>query len=78
MYSNRIGNFTVTKGNEAGVDLVLIQPFLLSYVNNAVLMLRDGPLEKLWWGRGIFEAQEFFSLSNSLYEFFWGHSMNIF
>ena len=31
-------NFTVTGGNEAGVDLVLIQPFLLSYVNDAVLM----------------------------------------
>ena len=29
-------------------------------------------------GRGIFEPQEFFSLSNSLYEFFKGNSMNIF
>ena len=29
-------------------------------------------------GRGIFEAQEFSSLSNSLYEFFLGHSMYIF
>ena len=29
-------------------------------------------------GRGIFEPQEFFSLSNSLYEFFLGHSMSIF
>ena len=29
-------------------------------------------------GGGIFEVQEFFSLSNSLYEFFLGHSMNIF
>ena len=28
--------------------------------------------------RGIFERQEFCSLSNSLYEFFLGHSMNIF
>ena len=28
--------------------------------------------------RGIFEPQEFFSLSNFLYEFFLGHSMNIF
>ena len=26
-------DFTVTGGNEAGVDLVLIQPFLLCYVN---------------------------------------------
>ena len=34
-------------------------------------LFRDGPLEKLWGGgRGIFESQEFFLLSNSLYEFF--------
>ena len=33
--------------------------------------IRDGPLEKLW-GEG-----NFFPLSNSLYEFFLGHSMNI-
>ena len=37
---------TVTKGNEAGVDLVLIQPFLLSYINNAVLMLTSIPITK--------------------------------
>ena len=38
-----------------------------------------GPLEKLWGvggEGGIFEPQEFFSLSNSLYEFFVGRSMN--
>ena len=29
-------------------------------------------------GRGIFEPQVFFLLSNSLYEFILGHSMNIF
>ena len=29
-------------------------------------------------GREIFEPQEFFSSSNSLYEFILGHSMNIF
>ena len=41
--------------------------------------LRDGPLEKLWVGggggeaeEGNFEPQEFFSLSNSMYEFFLG------
>ena len=34
-----IAHFTVTGGNEAGVDLVLIQPFLLFYVNHVVLML---------------------------------------
>ena len=42
--------------------------------------LRDGPLEKLLGGggrRGIFEPQEFFSSSNSLYEFFLCHSMII-
>ena len=31
-------HFTVTAENEAGVDLVLIQPFLLYYVNHVVLM----------------------------------------
>ena len=25
-----------------------------------ILSIRDGPLEKLWGGRGIFEPQEFF------------------
>ena len=40
--------------------------------------VRDGPLEKLWWAWGLFEPQEFFLLSNSLYEFFLGRSMNIF
>ena len=30
---------SVTGGNEAGVDHVLIQPFLLHYVNHVVLML---------------------------------------
>ena len=43
--------------------------------------LRDGPLEKLWGGGGGGEfssRRNFFSLSNSLYEFFLGHSMNIF
>ena len=34
-----IVHFTVTGGNEARVDLVLIQPFLLCYVNHFVLML---------------------------------------
>ena len=34
-YSNQS---TITGGNEAGVDVVLIQPFLLYYVNHVVLM----------------------------------------
>ena len=32
-------HFTVTGENEAGVDLVLIQTFLLYYINNVFLML---------------------------------------
>ena len=32
-----IAHFTVTVGNEAGVDLVLIQPCLLYYVNHVLL-----------------------------------------
>ena len=41
--------------------------------------LRDGPLEKLWGGGGEFlSRRNYFSLSNSLYEFFLGPSMNIF
>ena len=40
--------------------------------------LRDGPLEDLR-GRGEFSSRRnFFLLSNSLYVFFLGHSMNIF
>ena len=35
----RIVHFTVTAENEARVDLVLIQPFLLYYVNHVALML---------------------------------------
>ena len=33
-----IAHVTVTGGKEAGVDLVLIQPFLHNYVNHAILM----------------------------------------
>ena len=40
-FSWSIVHFTVTGGNEAGVDLVLIQPFLLCYVNHVVLMLNS-------------------------------------
>ena len=32
-------------------------------------------IRKVMGGREIFKPQEFFSLSNSLYEFFLGHSM---
>ena len=34
-----ITHFTVAGENKAGVDLVLIQPFLLYYVNHVFLML---------------------------------------
>ena len=38
---------------------------------NIAYIIRDGPLEKLWGGEGNFRAAGiFFSLSNSLYEFF--------
>ena len=42
--------------------------------------LRDGPLEKLLGGGGgeFSSRRNLFSLSNFLYEFFLGHSMNIF
>ena len=41
MWKWRVGHFTVIDGNEAGVDLVLIQRFLLSYVYHVVLMLNE-------------------------------------
>ena len=34
-----MAHVTVTGGNEAGVDLVLIQPSVLYHVNHVVLML---------------------------------------
>ena len=36
-----ITHFTVTVGNEAGVDLVLIQPSLLYYVNHVFVILNS-------------------------------------
>ena len=36
---SKIAHCTVAGENEAGVDLVLIQPFLLYYVNHVFLML---------------------------------------
>ena len=41
--------------------------------------LSDGPLEKLWGGGGgeFSSRRNFFSLSNSLYEFFSGPCMNV-
>ena len=36
-----IAHFTVTVGNEAGADLVLIQPCLLYYVNHVFVILNS-------------------------------------
>ena len=51
--------------------------------NSTVADVRDGPLEKLWGGGGggvgeFSGRRDYFSLSNSLYGFFLGHSINIF
>ena len=54
-----------------------LSPVLLP--NESSLYRRKGrTIRKVMEGRGIFEPQKFFSSSNSLYEFFLGHSMNIF
>ena len=42
-----IAHFTVTVANEAGVDLVLIQPFLLYYAKLVVVMLTSIFLSKI-------------------------------
>ena len=42
-----IAHFTVTVGNEAGVDVALIQPYLLYYVNHIVVMLTSIFLSKI-------------------------------
>ena len=54
-----------------------LSPVLLP--NESSLYRRKGrTIRNFMEGRGIFEPQKFFSSSNSLYEFFLGHSMNIF
>ena len=50
-YGQTIALFTVSGGNEAGVDLILIEPFLLCYAHHVVLTLPNifqalFPLEK--------------------------------
>ena len=47
-------------------------------VGQTAFGVRDGPLEKFWGGGGFSSRRNFFSLSNSLYEFFLGYSINIF
>ena len=55
----------------AGQDCTIDHRILINYV-------RDGPLEKLWGSGEFLSSRNFFSPSNSLYEFFLGRSMNIF
>ena len=59
-----------------------LDSLIIWYVDKYTYRLRDGPLEKLWGkggGGGEFSSgRSFFSLTNSLYEFFLGQSMNIF
>ena len=43
-----------------------------------VFPFKGWTIRKVMGDWGMFELQEFFSLSNSLYEFFLGRSMNIF
>ena len=46
--------------------------------NSTVADVRDGPLETLWGeGRKFSSHRNYLSFSNSLYELFLGHSMNI-
>ena len=39
LFHKELGHFTVIDGNETGVDLVLIQHFLVPYVNHVDLIL---------------------------------------
>ena len=48
------------------------------FLNADTKRFRDGPLEKLWGGRGIFQPQEFFFVIKFLVWIFLGHSMNVF
>ena len=47
-----IPHSTVTGGNKAVVDLVLIQTFLLCYVNHVVLMLTSIFISKIYIRKG--------------------------
>ena len=48
------------------------------FVHYPMKLSKGRTIRKVMGGRGIFEPQEFFSLSNFLHEFFLGHSVNIF
>ena len=47
-----IAHFTVTVGNEAGVDPVLIQPCLLYYVNHVFVILNSIFFSKIYIRKG--------------------------
>ena len=56
----KIAHFTVTGGNEAGVDLVLIQLFQFYYINHVLLMLNRSFQVKFTlenWGRKFVSKQ---------------------
>ena len=46
VHAKQMAHFKVTDGNEAGVDLVLIQPCLLYYVNHVFVILNSIILAK--------------------------------
>ena len=71
---------TCTAGFKEILCHVLYQEMILtcSSEEKEERTVRDGPLEKLWGVGGQFwSLRNFFLLSNSLDEFFLGHSMNI-
>ena len=71
-------SFTLTRGSGWGNVSCQLKcwPFVICQLH--FRPFRDGPLEKLWGGGEFSNRRNFFSLSNSLYEFFLGYSMNIF
>ena len=52
------------------MDLIIIIIIIIMIINNNIFNqdkpVRDGPLEKLWGGRGIFDLQEFFFVTKFL------------
>ena len=54
---------------------IIINKFTMRFEQ---LAIRDGPLEKLWCGWGIFEPQEFCFVIKFLVWIFLGHGLNIF
>ena len=59
----------------SGIKSILLIDFWFILLS---LRTQGRTIRKVMTGWGIFKLQEYFSLSNSLYEFFLGHGMNIF